>query len=732
MIPGLKARVFSLHDVLMYLAIARKHMRLMALLICFSLMCGLTFYIFARPVYHAVALVHVEDLSRPLDTDKIYNDSQLQSVAMQLTAPHILERTAHALGIDGSNRDLQEKYLTKISARFNEERNLIVDVWVAAPELANQWTETMVREFLAFRSEKRAEARNLLNGTYVKDMEEVLTRLDRQTFDKSKFQDERGLTAALIRLKSINTLPEDIAALQIRIDEMGRVRVRLQDPALENDVVAKLSLIASIEDKGDAQLRVGQTVATGGADRARNLAEKKPADPNGASVVVVPSLVKTRPWDTLLQEQQQVKAHLEELSKTFLPANPKMAEPMKRLADIEEKLEAEYQVAQARFDLEFQEAINKKNDLEGKVPEYDKIKQQYEKLLAQVALFDLSRVPYEGYFAKMKSQTEGAEYAGEKERVNLQYAALLEVSESAVSPNRAKLVLISLALGIALSLAIPFLIEYLDHTLTNLEEVESAFRMRGLGIVPQIDASSVDASSVGAAALISRDESHKDALIENFRVIRTNVLSMGTLTKEPHVIMVTSAMPKEGKTVVSSNLAVSFAHTGARTLLIDTDLRRGRLHRLFGYRKDPGLSNVLLGEVTLEEACRPTGQENLTILSAGRHLESGTELLGSPRFRELMQTLRERYDRIVIDTPPVLGLSETSIMQALVDGVLFVIWTGNTPARSAKSAIDMLAANGANFYGFVLNRLDLSATANYYQYYYYSHDYYYQHPLENA
>ena len=130
--------------------------------------------------------------------------------------------------------------------------------------------------------------------------------------------------------------------------------------------------------------------------------------------------------------------------------------------------------------------------------------------------------------------------------------------------------------------------------------------------------------------------------MENFRVIRTNVLSMGNLTKPPHVTMVTSAMPKEGKTVVSSNLAVSFAHTGARTLLIDTDLRRGRLHRLFGYRKDPGLSNVLLNEVTLEEACRPTGEENLSILSAGRHLESGTELLGSPRFAELMQTLRHR------------------------------------------------------------------------------------------
>ncbi len=728
MIPGLKTRVFSLHDVLMYLAIARKHMRLMALLMSFSLMCGLTYYVFARPVYHAQALINVEDLSRPLDTDKIYNDSQLQAVAIQLTAPHILERTAHALGISGSNRDLQEKYMTKIGARFNMERNLVVDVWVATADLANAWTETMVGQFTAFRNEKRIEARNNLVKTYATEMKEVLTRLDQQSAEKINFKDERGLTEALIRLKSINSLPEDLSRLRMRIEEMGRVSVRLRDPSLENDPVAKLSLIASVEDKGENQLRLGQTVATGNGDLATNLAEKKPGDPNGYSVVVVPSLLNSQhSWDALLQEQQQAKARLEELSKVFLSTSAKMQEPLKQLQAIEEKLEAEYQVAQTRFDLEFQQLLNKKRDLEGKISEYDDIKAKYEKLLSQVALFDLSRLPYEGIFSEMKRKSDAAEYAGEKERVNLHYAALVKPAEQPQSPNRFKLAVVSLALGIALALGIPFLIEYLDHTLSNLEQVESAFRMRGLGIVPQIDA-----SAVGAGALISHDESRKDALIENFRVIRTNVISMGALTKEPHVIMVTSAMPKEGKTVVSSNLAVSFAHTGARTLLVDTDLRRGRLHRLFGYRKDPGLSNVLLGEVTLEQACRPTGQENLSILSAGRHLETGTELLGSPKFRELMQTMRERYDRIVVDTPPVLGLSETSIMQGLVDGVLFVIWTGNTPARSAKTAVDMLAANGANFYGFVLNRLDLSTTANYYQYYYYSHDYYYQHPLENA
>jgi Mrp family chromosome partitioning ATPase len=98
-----------------------------------------------------------------------------------------------------------------------------------------------------------------------------------------------------------------------------------------------------------------------------------------------------------------------------------------------------------------------------------------------------------------------------------------------------------------------------------------------------------------------------------------------------------------------------------------------------------------------------------------------------------MNKLRHEYDRIIMDTPPVLGLSETSVLQNQVDGILFVIWSGRTPIRNMKTAIDILSANGANFYGFILNRLDLTTTTNYYQYYYYSSDYYHSyHALENA
>ena len=129
-------------------------------------------------------------------------------------------------------------------------------------------------------------------------------------------------------------------------------------------------------------------------------------------------------------------------------------------------------------------------------------------------------------------------------------------------------------------------------------------------------------------------------------------------------------------------------------------------------------------KMPVEDAIRKTANENLVVLPCGQHIEGATELLGGMGFSQLLDELKQKYQRIVIDTPPVLGLPETSMMQSLVDGVVFVIWSGRTPYRSVKTAIEILNANHANFYGFVLNRLDLSTTTNYYHYYYYSSYYY--------
>jgi capsular exopolysaccharide synthesis family protein len=563
---------------------------------------------------------------------------------------------------------------------------------------------------------------------YGAELSDLNEKIDSDQKSKSSYQDQSRFTEASIDVARLRYLPIELARTQSRMDQLESIRQRIDDP--NTDIISRLSLIASVDMANPVS--IGEAVAnstSAGAVSGSNSGLEAGQGALTPDSVAVPGLVaETVEWQHLEKQQRELLKESADLSRIYLPGNQKMLAVRKELDRVQRTLELDYEIARNRFDFMCRGLKGHYADLQKKLPEYEEANRKYAKIQQDAQLHQAGQLGWTGLYSDAAKTISQLEYTATKEKINLHYDHMIEVKDSPVSPNKFKVAVFSLIAGIIMAFVVPFLIEYLDYTLSNLEEVEATFQMRGLGIIPQIPGETDHAILLNLSA-----DSDVRNLVENFRVVRTNLLAMGTISKAAHVTMVTSAMPKEGKTIVSSNLAISFGQTGARTLLLDTDLRRGRLHRLFGLRKSPGLSDFLLEKVPLEEAIRPSGKENLSILSAGQHVESGTELLGSPSFAALMQRLRSEYDRIIMDTPPVLGLSETSVLQNQVDGVLFVIWSGRTPIRNMKTAIDILSANGANFYGFILNRLDLSTTTNYYQYYYYSSDYYHSyHALENA
>ena len=265
------------------------------------------------------------------------------------------------------------------------------------------------------------------------------------------------------------------------------------------------------------------------------------------------------------------------------------------------------------------------------------------------------------------------------------FAGIRKIGNRPVAPDPVKIALWSLLGGGVLALVAPFFAERLGHGQSKLARLESTLQLPGLGVIP-----------ARADLLPPFFEAG-----EIFHEMRAKLPA----DKAPRVLMVASAMPGEGKTTVAVNLAMSFAESGARTLVIDTDIRRGRLNRIFGFRKAPGLSNVLLGETPLEDAVRPTFIENLSVMNAGTPASAAPDLLASDAFATLMTALRESYDIIVLDTPPVLGLAETSVLQKHVDGVLLVVADNRTPKNSIQAAIEILRERGANMVGFVVNRV---------------------------
>jgi polysaccharide biosynthesis transport protein len=227
----------------------------------------------------------------------------------------------------------------------------------------------------------------------------------------------------------------------------------------------------------------------------------------------------------------------------------------------------------------------------------------------------------------------------------------------------------------------------------------------------------VIASSKEAVELVTQARPQSQ-MAESYRALRTSLL-LSNLGAPPKVIMVTSALPQEGKSTTSINCAVVLAQKGVRVLLIDADLRRPSIHKTLGMGPRSGLSNVLTGSTTLEQAItRSTILPNLQILPAGTPPPNPAELLASTNMRDVLNQLREQFDHIVVDTPPSLSVTDAVVLSPRADAVVLVIRSGQTTKQSLRRARNILGQVNAKVIGVLLNAVDLSSPDYYYYYEY--------------
>jgi capsular exopolysaccharide synthesis family protein len=211
---------------------------------------------------------------------------------------------------------------------------------------------------------------------------------------------------------------------------------------------------------------------------------------------------------------------------------------------------------------------------------------------------------------------------------------------------------------------------------------------------------------------------------EAYRTLRTNLIFSQTGRALKSVI-ITSASPGEGKSTTASNLAAAFAQQGMRVLLVDADLRRPTVHNIFGTAREPGLTQVLVGQMELAEAVRESAVPGLSLLTAGELPPNPAEQLGSTVMRELMRVMSDAFDMVILDTPPVMAASDSSVLASMVDGVVLVVRAGRTERSLAQQAVRQLMSVGARVLGAALNDPDRAMAAyGGAGYYYYAYNYY--------
>jgi capsular exopolysaccharide synthesis family protein len=302
-----------------------------------------------------------------------------------------------------------------------------------------------------------------------------------------------------------------------------------------------------------------------------------------------------------------------------------------------------------------------------------------------------------------------------------------------ISPDIPRAIGVAAAIGLLLAFGLAVLVESLDNTIKSQEELEEGVGIAFLGLIPSIPIDGKDSPSgsggrppTPTGVPDSKDVfvwmNPKSSVAECCRSIRTNLLFM-TPDKPAHTLLVTSAGPQEGKTTVAVNLAISFAQSGLSVLLVDTDMRRPRLHKAFGLPGNiDGLSKAVVGECDVLSVVRETGVPNLSVLPCGACPPNPAELLHADRFKRIVEQLTSKYDRIIFDSPPVAAVTDPVILARLTEGTVFVAKAGVTSKDSLSRAYRQLTLDGGvNVLGCVVNDLDVAKHSRYgYYYYYYS------------
>jgi capsular exopolysaccharide synthesis family protein len=288
-----------------------------------------------------------------------------------------------------------------------------------------------------------------------------------------------------------------------------------------------------------------------------------------------------------------------------------------------------------------------------------------------------------------------------------------------IRPDPKTNTVLAILIGVLGGIGLGLLAEYMDTSINSQEQIEEKLGLPFLGIVP-----SIPSNKDGTPQDLIVHTQPKSAVAECLRAVRTNLLFMSP-EKPLRTILVTSSGPQEGKTTTATSLAVTMTASGNRVLLVDADMRRPRIHRIFGLPNTEGLSSLILGDGALPDLVKPSGIANLAVLPCGPVPPNPAELLHTAAFRRILAEISAQYDRVIIDSPPIGVVADAVVVSTQVDGCLMVLKAGRTSRDVARHAVKQLRDVNAPLFGAVLNDLDLE-DQKYGQYsYYYRYGYYY-------
>lgn len=436
----------------------------------------------------------------------------------------------------------------------------------------------------------------------------------------------------------------------------------------------------------------------------------------------IPEVLNNKLIREIKSMEVELYNRMSELSKKYGQRHPKMVAIQSELKTLQKRkrkeiervinsLKNNYMVALARertLKAAFLKQKKQALELNKKAIEYGVLKREAES----------AKQMYELLIKRFKETS----IAEDMKTGNIRVVDKAEVPRFPVSPKKKMNFFISIVVGLFMGIGLAFFFEYLDNTIKTPEELKQYIKIPYLGPVPFISGQEAGENPEGKRMLeLMTFHSPKSVASEAYRGIRTGIL-FSSAELEPRVILITSAAPNEGKTISTTNLAITMAQSGNRVIMLDCDLRRPKLHRIFKAPSDKGITNLIVGNTEIKEAIFSTHVPGLDVIPCGPIPPNPSEILGSRKMHKLLEALKKNYRRIIIDSPPINVVTDAVVLAKSVDGVVIVIRSNDTPREVVKNGLNQLQAVRANILGAILNCVPTGRDSYYYYHYYY---YYY-------
>ncbi len=511
--------------------------------------------------------------------------------------------------------------------------------------------------------------------------------------------------------RTSNWLTQQLSELQMKVEQSQEKLVRYQKEHGILGIDEKENIITSRLDELNRQL----TAAEG--DRMQKESVYRLASSGDPDLLS--NLDPSSPLMKLRSQEVDLHRQRAEASVKFQPTYPKVEELDSEIAAVQADIKVEVNRVAEKYKKDYQAALerekllraslenqkNEENELNESSIEYSLLKRDVES----------NRQLYEGLLQKLK---EAGVMTGLRSS-NVRIVDPASPPTAPSTPNIPRNLMMSLLVGLAGGVSLAFILESRDNTVHSLEQAQMITALPSLAFIPL-------ASSPGRSLLrtprLSRTTAAsatalqpKSQMAEAYRALRTSILLSRT-GQSAKVLMVTSALPQEGKTTTSVNLAIVLAQHDARVLLIEADMRRASISQVFGLEQpDVGLSTVLGRNTPIEAAIQPIpGIPNLSLLPAGPVPVNPAVLLGSSRMKDLLVNLKSRFDYVIIDTPPALSVTDSVLLSSLADAGLLVVRSGVTSKAALRRVCDVLAHVDARMMGVVLNAADAVESDRYY------------------